>query len=65
MELKVTQLRLTLGDPMDYTEPWTIPGQNTGVGRLSHLLGNLPNPGFEPRSPTLQVDSLPTELQGI
>ena len=26
--------------------------------------GDLPNPGIEPRSPTLQVDSLPTELQG-
>ena len=24
--------------------------------------GDLPNPGIEPRSPTLQVDSLPTEL---
>ena len=26
--------------------------------------GNLPNPGFEPRSPALQVDPLPTEPQG-
>ena len=26
--------------------------------------GNLPNPGIEPGSPTLQADSLPTELQG-
>ena len=26
--------------------------------------GDLPNPGIEPRSPTLQVDSLPAELQG-
>ena len=26
--------------------------------------GNLPNPGIEPRSPTLQVDSLPAEPQG-
>ena len=25
--------------------------------------GNLPNPGTEPGSPALQVDSLPTELQ--
>ena len=24
----------------------------------------LPNPGIEPRSPTLQADSLPTEPQG-
>ena len=33
-------------------------GQNTGVG------SDLPNPGIEPRSPTLQVDSLSTEPQG-
>ena len=26
--------------------------------------GDLPNPGMEPRSPTLQVDSLPTEPPG-
>ena len=26
--------------------------------------GDLPNPGVEPRSPTLQVDSLPAEPQG-
>ena len=25
------------------------------------FFGNLPNPGIEPRSPSLQVDSLPTE----
>ena len=27
-------------------------------------LGDLPNPGIEPRSPMLQVDSLPAEPQG-
>ena len=26
--------------------------------------GDLPNPGMEPRSPALQADSLPSELQG-
>ena len=26
--------------------------------------GNLPNPGIEPRSPTLQADALPSEPQG-
>ena len=26
--------------------------------------GNLPNPGIEPRCPTLQADSLPAEPQG-
>ena len=26
--------------------------------------GDLPNPGIEPRSPTLQADSSPSELPG-
>ena len=26
--------------------------------------GNLPDPGIKPRSPALQTDSLPSELQG-
>ena len=26
--------------------------------------GDLPNPGIKPRSPVLQVDSLPSELPG-
>ena len=43
--------------------------QNTGVGSLSFLQGipypgDLLNPGIKPRSPTLEVDSLPAELQG-
>ena len=38
-----------------------FPGQNTGVGSLSLLQGNLPNPGIQPRSPTSQADSLPTD----
>ena len=33
-------------------------------GLPSPSLGDLPNPGTEPRSPALQVDSLPSELQG-
>ena len=39
------------------------PGQTTGIGSCS-LLQDLPNPGIEPRSPTLQEDSLPAEPQG-
>ena len=35
--------------------------KNTGAGSLSLSLGDLPDPGIEPRSPTLQVDSLPVE----
>ena len=43
---------------------WDSPGQNNGVGSHSLLRGNLPNPGTEPRSPTLQADSLPAEPSG-
>ena len=43
---------------------WNSPGQNTEVGSLSLLQGNLPNPGIEPRSPALRADSLPAEPQG-
>ena len=43
--------------------PWNSPGQNTGVASLS-LLQSLLNPGIQPRSPTLQADSLPAEPQG-
>ena len=37
------------------------PGQNTEVGNLALLQGNLPNPRIEPKSPALQADSLPAE----
>ena len=33
-------------------------------GLLFPSPGDLPNPGIEPRSPSLQVDSLPAEPQG-
>ena len=62
LKVKVAQSCLTLCNPMDC--PWNFLGQNTGVGSLSFCQGNLPNPGIEPRSPTLQADSLPTEPQG-
>ena len=39
--------------------PWNSPGQNTEVGSLSLLQGELPNPGNEPRSPALQAHFLP------
>ena len=37
---------------------WNSPGQNSGVGIFFPSPGDLPNPGIEPRFPTLQVDSL-------
>ena len=50
--------------PYGLYSPWNSPGQNTGVGSLLLLQGNSPNPGIKPRSPTLQMDYLPTEPQG-
>ena len=50
--------------PHGLSSPWDSPGQNTGVGSLSLLQGNLPNPGIEPKSPALRVDSFPAEPQG-
>ena len=41
--------------------PSESPGKpkNTGVGHLSLLQGEFPNPGIELESPALQADSLP------
>ena len=54
--------------PYGLYSPWNSPGQNTGVGSLSLLQGLFPtqvsNPGIEPRYPSLQVGSLPSEPQG-
>ena len=44
--------------------PWNSPGQNTGVGKPFASLGDLLNPGFEPRFPSLQADSLPFKPLG-
>ena len=61
--VKVAQLCLILWHHGLYS-PQNSPGQNTGVGSLFLLQGIFPNPGIEPRSPTLQADSLPAEPQG-
>ena len=52
--------------PHGLYSPRNSPGQNTGVGSCSLLQGrrDLPKPGIEPRSPTLQVDSLLAEPPG-
>ena len=55
-------------DSMDYSPPGSSvhgnsPDKITGVGCHASP-GDLPNPGFEPRSPALQVDSLPSETPG-
>ena len=43
---------------------WNSPGWNNGVGKLFPSPRDLPNLGIEPRSLTLQVDSLPAEPRG-
>ena len=64
--------------PHGLYSPWNSSGQNTGVGSFSLLQGIFPtqglNPGLlhcrqilparEPRSPTLQADSLPLNHLG-
>ena len=53
---------------MNYSPPGSSvhgdsPGKNAS-GLLCPPPGDLPKPGIEPRSPTLQADSLPAEPQG-
>ena len=57
-----------------FVTPWTIAcqaplslefsRQEYWTGLLFSSPWDLPNPGTEPRSPALQVDSLPSELPG-
>ena len=59
----------TLCNAMDYRPPGSsvhgiLQAKNTGVGCLSLLQGNLPNPGIKPGSPALQADSLSSEPPG-
>ena len=53
-----------LCNPMDCSPPGSSvhgdsPGKSSGGGCHALLLGDLPNPGIKPRSPTFQADSLP------
>ena len=50
--------------PHELYSPWNSLGQNTGVGSLSLLQENLPNPGIKHRSHAFQADSLPAKPQG-
>ena len=43
---------------------WGFSRQESSSGLPSLPPGNFPNPGIEPRSPILQVDSLPYESPG-
>ena len=67
-ESEVTQLCLTLSDPMDCS----LPGSSVhGFSRQEYWsgvpfpsTGDLPDPGIELGSPALQANSLPAELPG-
>ena len=67
MLCSVTQSCPALCDPMDYKQParllcpWGFFRQECWSGLPCPPLGHLPNPGIEPRSPTLQGDSLLSE----
>ena len=62
VKVKVTQLSLTLCNSMDSSVEFSRPEYRSGQPFPSP--GDLPNPGIEPRSYALRVDSLPTELSG-
>ena len=62
--VKVAQLCLILCDPMDYTVHGILQARILEWVDIYSLPGNLPNQGIEPRSPALQVDSLPAEPPG-
>ena len=68
MGFLVTQLCLTLCDSMDCSPPGLsvhgISQQEYWSGLPCPPPGDLPNPGIEPSSPTLQADSLSFEPPG-
>ena len=61
-KVKVAQSCLTLCDPMAYTVHEVLQARILEWHFSSP--GDLSNPGIEPRSPSLQADSLPAEPQG-
>ena len=69
LKVKVPQPCPILCDPMDYTVREILQARRLrwvtvpSPGDLPNP-GNLPNPGIKPRTPALQVDSLPVELPG-
>jgi len=67
-------LQVSLSVVSDSATPWTVPCQaplSMGFSRQEYWSGfpfpspgDFPNPGIEPKSPALQVDSLPMSHQG-
>ena len=58
----------TLRNPMDHSPPGSSVHRNLHARILEWVAfpspWDIPNPGIEPRSPALQVDSLPSEPPG-
>ena len=63
VKVPVAQSYSTLCNPTRLLCPWNSPGKKTS-GLPFPFLGDLPDPGIELRSPTLQVHSLPSEPSG-
>ena len=61
--MKESESRVRLCNPMDYTVHGILQVRILEWVAF-HSPGDLPNPGIEPRCPTLQVYSLPAEPQG-
>ena len=69
IEVKVKRKWKSLSRVHLFVTPWTV--QSMAFSRPEHWSGqpfpspgDLPNPGIEPRSPTLPAYSLPAEIQG-
>ena len=65
--IKIMKVKISVSNSLwshGLYNPWNSPGQKTEVDSLSLLQGIFPTPGIQPRSPPLQVDSLPAEPQG-
>ena len=62
-KVKATQLHLTLCEPMDYTVHGLLQARLLEWVVYPFSRGSS-QPRLEPRSPTLQVDSLPAEPKG-
>ena len=64
----LAQSCLTLCDLMDYSLPGSSVHEIVQARLLERVTSpsprDLPDPGIEPRSPALQVDSLPSKPQG-
>ena len=63
-EVKVTQLCLTLCDPIDYIVHGILQARILEWVAIP-FSGDLPSPGMEPRSPALQAESSPAEPPGM